>query len=176
MNTPDLVIAGHYDFRLVALSIVETLEAALGLVAERDRTALVATLATEARRITLAQHASAGLLAGDGPDVSAFCAIGVPAATGTAMRPRSIDGTIFTSVIGKGRPLRLRKRNGIADRLGLPAGQPPISSFLTVPIASATRAHGWLFLSNKLGTDEFTEADERVAMALGTIAGVRLEG
>jgi signal transduction histidine kinase len=46
---------------------------------------------------------------------------------------------------------------------------------LSVPIASPGRVYGWLSLRNKLGADEFTEVDERVALTLAAHTGIAYE-
>jgi len=155
--------------------IAATLEAAVRAAAERDPAALLKTVCAETRRIVLAQHASAGVLAGDGPAVDAFRTSGVAPAIEAAMRPSSIDGAVLSVVIGERRAMRRRKPDNRPDSLGLTPTHPPVSSFLIVPIASPARPYGWLFLGNKLGTDEFTDADERVAVALGAFAGIAYE-
>jgi signal transduction histidine kinase/CheY-like chemotaxis protein len=50
--------------------------------------------------------------------------------------------------------------------VGLPDGFPPVYSFLGVPICYQMQVYGWLCLANKLGSDAFSEADERLAVTL----------
>ncbi len=50
----------------------------------------------------------------------------------------------------------------------LPAGYPLASAYLAAPICSLTRTYGWLCLADKLGSDAFSQEDERV---LGILAG-----
>ncbi|MFZ3286389.1 MAG: EAL domain-containing protein, partial [Telluria sp.] len=72
-------------------------------------------------------------------------------------------------------PLRRTAQGGDARALGLPQGHPPVHSFLGVPIASRERVHGWLYLVDKLGGEEFSEVDERVAMTVGAQIAVAYE-
>jgi len=50
--------------------------------------------------------------------------------------------------------------------LGLPTGHPPVSSFLGVPIATADQIYGWMYFGDRLGAEEFSDEDERVAATL----------
>ena len=44
-----------------------------------------------------------------------------------------------------------------------------------MPIATASGVYGWLSLTHKLGADDFTETDERMAVALAGQAGLAYE-
>jgi signal transduction histidine kinase/ActR/RegA family two-component response regulator len=151
------------------------LEVAEQIAAERDPVALLNTVCTEARHVTLAQHAVLGLLTEEGSTSDRLCTSGLDAETTAGMKPPSVAGALLSAVVRERRPVRTRNPQGRPESLGLPAGHPPVSSLLSVPIASPSRVYGWLSLRNKLGTDEFTEADERVAMTLGTHAGTAYE-
>lgn len=48
----------------------------------------------------------------------------------------------------------------------IPPLHPPIRNLLAVPIATNDEVYGWMYFCNRLGTDEFTEEDERVAATL----------
>ena len=48
-------------------------------------------------------------------------------------------------------------------------------SFLGVPVLVRDAVFGNLYLCDKQGADEFTEEDERLAIALATAAGVAIE-
>jgi hypothetical protein len=50
--------------------------------------------------------------------------------------------------------------------LGLRKPFPPLSAFLGVPIVFQGRVYGWLCLANKLGSDAFSDVDERLAVTL----------
>ncbi|MBV9208606.1 MAG: GAF domain-containing protein [Actinobacteria bacterium] len=73
------------------------------------------------------------------------------------------------------RPLRLADIGRHAQSSGFPAGHPPMSSFLGVPVRVREEVFGNLYLTNKRGGGEFTEDDEAVLVALGAAAGVAVE-
>jgi signal transduction histidine kinase len=123
----------------------------------------------------LAQHAVVGLLTEEGSTRETLYTSGFDAATALGLKPPSVGGTLLSAVLGERRALRRQNPEGRPEALGLPAGHPAVSSLLSVPIASSSRVYGWLSLRNKLGTDEFTDVDERVAVTLGTHAGIAYE-
>lgn len=142
---------------------------------ERDPLTLLNTVCAEARYVTLAQYAVAGLLADQGPATDMLYTSGLAAATTAGMKPPPVDGSLLSAVVRERRPVRTRNPQGPPDELALPADHPSVSSLLTVPIASSRRVYGWLSLRNKLGADEFTDVDERVAVAFGAHAGIAYE-
>ena len=75
------------------------------------------------------------------------------------------DGVIG-EIIEKQTSRRIRNPNGDPTALGLTAAHPPVTSFIGVPIVSRGRAYGCLFASNKLGGEEFSDEDERLATLL----------
>jgi len=176
------------DVRLVRsrLAIVDRLEAekerlkailevSEQIAAQRDPLALLNIACTEGRHATLAQHAIIGLLSEEGSARETLFTSGLDAAAKVSMKPPSVGGDLLSAVVRERRPVRTRNPDGRPEALGLPADHPAVSSILSVPIASASRVYGWLCLRNKLGTEEFTDVDERVAVTLGAHAGIAYE-
>jgi signal transduction histidine kinase len=58
---------------------------------------------------------------------------------------------------------------------GFPANHPDMHSFLGVPIRVRDAVFGNLYLCDKRGADEFSDEDERLAVALAAAAGVAIE-
>jgi signal transduction histidine kinase/FixJ family two-component response regulator len=151
------------------------LEVAEQVVAQRDPLAILLTICTEARQVTLAQHAVAGLLPDKGLTEEILCTSGVDAETTVRLEAPGRRTGPLTAVLQERLPVRARNPGGRPETLGLPADLPPVSSLLSVPIASSSRVYGWLSLRNKLGADEFTDVDERAALTLGVHAGIAYE-
>ena len=61
------------------------------------------------------------------------------------------------------------------DSAGFPAGHPPMRSFLGVPVKVGDRVFGNLYLTEKLGAAEFSEADKELIGALASAAGIAVE-
>src|SRR4029450_5086768 len=73
------------------------------------------------------------------------------------------------------RPLRLRNLGVPHQSVGFPPNHPDMHSFLGVPVLVRGAVFGNLYLCDKRDADEFTEEDERLAIALATAAGVAIE-
>jgi signal transduction histidine kinase len=151
------------------------LDVAEQVAAERDPVALLDTLCSEARHVTLAQHAVVGLLTEDGSAREMLRTSGLDATMSIGMKASSMAGPLLAAVVRERRPVRARNPGGRPEVLGLPADHPTVLSLLSVPIASSSRVYGWLSLRNKLGTHEFSDVDERVAATLGAHAGIAYE-
>jgi signal transduction histidine kinase len=73
------------------------------------------------------------------------------------------------------RPLRLHEIAGHPESYGFPPHHPPMDSFLGVPVRTRDRVFGNLYLTEKVGGEDFTEQDEKVVIALAAAAGVAIE-
>jgi signal transduction histidine kinase len=155
--------------------LAAVLEVAAELAGDRDPFTMLNTLCSRMRHLTLAQHAVIGLLSPDGRPREMLYTSGFDETVESALKPPSADSALLTVVVGARQPVRTRNPGGRPEALGLPVDHPTVSSLLSVPIASWNQVYGWLSLRNKLGLDEFTDVDERVAVALGIHAGVAYE-
>ena len=72
-------------------------------------------------------------------------------------------------------PLRVASVGDHPRSYGFPAGHPPMGSFLGVPIMVAGEPFGNLYLTEKHGGGEFTEADERALVGLAEFAGIAID-
>ena len=66
-----------------------------------------------------------------------------------------------------GRPLR-QSGEGSAFAAGLPQSHPPVKSFLACPIIALGRTCGWMYVADRLGLEDFTVDDERIALTLAS--------
>jgi signal transduction histidine kinase len=72
-------------------------------------------------------------------------------------------------------PLRLDDLSAHPQSVGFPDGHPPMRTFLGVPIRIHDEVFGNLYLTEKRGGGPFTSADEQLAVALASAAGVAIE-
>jgi len=72
-------------------------------------------------------------------------------------------------------PLRLDDLSSHPESVGFPAGHPPMRTFLGVPVRIRDEIFGNLYLTEKRGGGPFTDADEMLAVALASAAGVAIE-
>jgi signal transduction histidine kinase len=148
---------------------------AADIALERNPQALLQRVCEEARRITLARQAVLGLLATGGTETKAVVTSGFDDETASNLTLPSVQGSVIGPVVTRRRSVRRRNPQGRPDMLGLPADHPPVSSLLSVPVATTSHVYGWISLRNKLGAEEFTAADEHAAVTLGLHAGASYE-
>lgn len=86
-----------------------------------------------------------------------------------------VEQGILGRILAEGRSHRLRDLDGRRDMLGLPPNHPPLQAFLGAPMRSATQSHGLIYFGDKVGAEEFSEEDERVALTLAAQLAVALE-
>lgn len=73
------------------------------------------------------------------------------------------------------RPLRLANIASHPQSSGFPAGHPPMTSFLGVPVRIRDEVYGNLYLTDKRDGAAFDEEDETLVTALSAAAGVAIE-
>ena len=95
------------------------------------------------------------------------------AMTAELKRTLRIDDTIRRVLLTR-QPVRGRNPGGDPVTLGLPAGHPPVHSFLIAPLASPSRVYGWFALADKAGGQAFSDVDQRIATTLGAQVGMAL--
>jgi putative nucleotidyltransferase with HDIG domain len=155
------------------------LEALVQLVlqigSEREPGRLLEIACDAARVIVGARYAAIGMLEEGGQTLEHFVTSGLdPEAIARIGSPPTGKG-ILGKLLREGQPLRLRDIGLEPDSVGFPPGHPPMRSFLGVSLASPTGIYGRLYLTEKIGASEFSEEDQRVAIALGAQVAVAYE-
>ncbi|HEY2282927.1 MAG TPA: GAF domain-containing sensor histidine kinase, partial [Solirubrobacteraceae bacterium] len=151
------------------------LDVGRALVAELDPETVLERILEEARAITGAQYAALGVLDEGRNELERFLTSGVDESThraiGNLPRGRGVLGVLIEDP----RPLRLADVGQHPQSYGFPPGHPPMRSFLGVPIVIRGRGWGNLYLTEKQGGGEFTEADEESAGVLAQWAATAIE-
>jgi signal transduction histidine kinase/response regulator RpfG family c-di-GMP phosphodiesterase len=138
------------------------------LAAERDPEQVLEKFCSAARDIIGAEHAGVGVLAEDGRALRYYCHCEVcESGDDENARPQASE-ELLDRLLKSGHPLRLSDMAGTLDVEHLASPAVSMQSFLGAPILSPSRGHGWLYLTNKLDAEEFSEADERLAVTLAT--------
>jgi len=150
------------------------IEVGRGLVTDLDLAVVLEQVLQTARELTGARYAALGVLNDDRTELSQFLTSGVDEGTHEAIgfppRGRGILGVL----IERPEPLRLAEISLHPDSYGLPAGHPPIRSFLGVPVIIRGRAWGNLYLGEK-DSGEFTDRDQQAAVILADWAAVAID-
>ncbi|WP_426072408.1 EAL domain-containing protein [Janthinobacterium sp. DSP2-3-3] len=149
------------SLQAVSLRLTALIELGIELGAERDPRALIEAGCKVAQNICVSKYACIGVLEAGAEKLSYFSSCG---AEKNLERIASAPRTgILNRLLEQRQPYRVNGLKGDPGALGLPDTHPPVHSFLGVAIASRERSHGWLYLVDKLGANEFSEVDERVA-------------
>ncbi len=151
------------------------LEAARGVLSDMDLEAVLARLLEAARNVCGARYAALGVLDPTRKVLERFITAGIDEDTrrriGAYPRGRGVLGEL----IERPAPLRLRDVGAHPRSYGFPAEHPPMHSFLGVPVHSGGEPFGNVYLTDKVGAEEFTEADERALVLLAGFAGVAID-
>jgi signal transduction histidine kinase len=147
------------------------------LMSELDTEAVLQRILGEAREITGARYVALGVLNEQRTELERFLTAGLDhEATlrkigGELPRGRGVLGVLVEDP----RPLRLRDVASHPQSFGFPPRHPMMKSFLGVPILIRGQAWGNLYLTEKQGAEEFTEADEEAAVVLAQWAATAID-
>ena len=155
--------ASLITLQTIALRLSAVVEAGLEMASEREPKALLDLFCRAAQDVISARYVAVGILDAAGDSIETLFARGFSAEELGRFGARRGE---LGRVLSQRRASRLAGLDGSIEPAGLPAGHPPIQSFLGVPIASPGRVYGWLYLADRLGAPEFNEDDERIAATL----------
>ncbi|MGI9108391.1 MAG: response regulator [Pyrinomonadaceae bacterium] len=145
------------------------------LAAERDPEQVLEKFCRAARDIVGAEHAGVGVLSGNSKTLRYFCHCDVCVAGGAHNVSPQASERVLEKLLAERRPLRLSEMAGTLEPEHLSSPGVSMQSFLGAPILSPAHAYGWLYLTNKDNAEEFSEADERLAVTLATQVAVAYE-
>jgi len=147
----------------------------VALTSELSLESLLQRLTELAAELTGARYAALGVIDASGSHLERFVTHGIDAETRTAIGDPPHGRGILGALIHDARPLRL---HAIADdprSVGVPPNHPPMTTFLGVPILLRGVAYGNLYLTDKEGGEDFTEADQELVEVLASQAAVAIE-
>jgi signal transduction histidine kinase len=145
------------------------------LIAETSVEGALDRIVVVAAEVIGARYAAIGVLAPDGRLLERFVTHGIDDATRTLIGPPPRGHGILGLVIREARPIRLPDLERHPDSYGFPPHHPEMHSFLGVPIVGRRGGFGNLYLTEKLGAEEFSEEDEHIAVLLAATAGALVE-
>ena len=163
-----------------ALSVTEgrlraLFAAGLAVTSELSLDALLRRIVEVAAELTGARYAALGVIDASGSELEQFITHGIGddlrAEIGDLPRGRGILGVL----IREAKPLRLRDLAEDPRSVGFPPGHPPMRSFLGVPIMLRGVAYGNLYLTEKQGSEDFTDEDQELVTLLAGQAAVAIE-
>ena len=132
-------------------------------------------IAEAARRLSHAQYAALGVARPGGQGgLLEFVTTGLTMVEEAMIGPRPTGHGILGLLLERADPLRIDNLGTHPASIGFPHNHPPMQSFLGVPLRRGDTTLGSLYLTNKEGEGNFTEADEIAVQALGAHAAVAI--
>lgn len=122
-----------------------------------------------------AQYAAIGVLDPDGRLLESFTTYGMSDAEREKIGPPPRGHGILGLVIREKKVIRLPDLTRHPDSYGWPPNHPPMRSFLGVPIVGRRGTFGNLYLTEKIGTAEFSDDDVRIARLLAAQTAAAVE-
>ncbi|HEU5261782.1 MAG TPA: GAF domain-containing sensor histidine kinase [Gemmatimonadales bacterium] len=151
------------------------LAAGLAIFSEHELEVVLQRVTDAARDVVGARYAALGVLNPEGTSLTRFVTSGLShaerARIGELPRGRGLLGL----VIREARAIRTADINRHPQRYRFPPHHPLMKSFLGVPIVARDRVFGNLYVTEKVGADEFDAEDERIAVLLAKQAAVAVE-
>jgi diguanylate cyclase (GGDEF)-like protein/PAS domain S-box-containing protein len=143
----------------------------LHLASERDPLHLLDEVGRGARELIGAKYGCLGVRDKNDDKTAYFVTSGISADIAAKLEQPPLEKGILGAVITERKSRRLFKLDRDPEILGLPAGYPPVHSFLAAPVASLKYVYGWICLTNKMGADEFSDEDEQLLTILAAQVG-----
>jgi len=166
-----------YDTITDPVTLRRLLEATLLLESNLHLGDLLSHIVEEAQSLADARYGALGVLDATGTEVVEFHVSGLyPEDEARLLAgPFPTGRGVLGLLIDDPRPIRVAAISDHPASVGLPPGHPPMTSFLGAPIKVRDQVYGNLYLTDKIGAEEFTADDEAVIAALAVAAGIAVE-
>jgi signal transduction histidine kinase len=128
-----------------------------------------------ARNVVGARYAALGVLGEDRKTLVQFVTSGLDENTRRRIGDLPTGRGLLGHVIQEGKPIRSADISQHPLRYGFPSHHPPMKSFLGVPVRGRGGVFGNLYLTEKIGADEFDAEDEAIAVLLAAQAAGAVE-
>lgn len=151
------------------------LQVARDVLSELDVDEVLGRVLASARTLTGARYAALGVLDEGGVKLARFLTAGMDEDEELRIGPLPTGHGVLGELIRNPEPLRIADVSSHRRAYGFLAGHPLMRSFLGVPIMIGGHAYGNLYLTEKEGAAEFTEADEEAAVLLAEFAGLAID-
>ena len=164
----------HGDANLLPPAVQALDQAVRGISGDLDVDRVLQHIVDRVRELVSAQYAAIGIVDRDGA-IERFVTSGISdeqrARIGDLPRGHGLLGLI----IRENRAFRIPEISTHPESYGFPEHHPPMSSFLGMPITNRGIPVGRLYLTNKLGADEFSEADQALVEVFALHAGIAID-
>ncbi|MDR3710690.1 MAG: GAF domain-containing protein [Capsulimonadaceae bacterium] len=165
-------LSAHEYSRSVVLGTAS--QVALDILASRQGVEALRHIADAARTLAGARYAALGVARPDGNGLMEFVTVGLTSEEESEIGPRPTGRGVLGLLLNRTEPLRIEDISKHAVSSGFPPNHPVMKSFLGVPIRRGDQILGSLYLTDKIGSLAFSEADEDAVQALGAHAAVAI--
>ena len=155
--------------------LLRLIDAVLMIEAAVELPVLLRHLIEEACSLVDARYGALGVLNEARTGLEPFITVGLGDAEEEAIGARPTGRGVLGVLITDATPLRLKDLGTHPDSYGFPAHHPPMKSFLGVPVRVRSVVYGNLYLTDKIGADDFSDQDQSLAEALAVAAGIAIE-
>jgi len=145
--------------------------AGLALTSELDRDEVLQRVADQARLVANAKYAALGVFDEEGV-VETFTTSGISEEERARIGPLPRGQGILGYLARERKPLRLRDLHAHPASIGFPKDHPPMNSFVGAPILLRGEPLGNLYITEKIGADEFSTGDEEALETLAAQAAI----
>jgi signal transduction histidine kinase len=151
------------------------IEAGISLAAEQALDRLLQEVVDVARELTGARYAALGVVNDAGTGLSDFITSGLSPQQRERIGNLPTGHGILGLLVRDARPIRLADMNDHPVSVGVPANHPHMRAFMGVPVVTRGRVFGNLYLTEKQGGAEFTDADLTLARTFAAQAAVAID-
>lgn len=155
--------------RLIALH-----KASLDLIKDVSLDHLLEQIAAIACEQADARYAALGVLDDNGKLVK-FITVGMTDEEIKSMAHPPVGKGLIGELMDTEYPLRIPVIQDHPHSAGFPPHHPPMTSFLGVPIRTANQQLGQIYLTEKIGSPEFTADDEKIIQMLAAYAAAAIQ-
>jgi len=159
--------AALQDVQSLGLRLTGLIELGNVLASVRGPADLVAIFCRAIQDILSARYAGVVMIDAEDRTLQQFTALGLGDSARAEVAAQIAHCPAQERVLVSGRPLRQSGEGG-AFTAGLPQSHPPVKSFLACPIIALGRTCGWMYVADRLGLEDFTADDERIALTLAS--------
>ena len=154
---------------------IAALDEATRAIAEiLDLDAVLQVIVDRVRGLVDSRYAALGIANAAGR-LERFLTVGIDAETRARIGPLPVGHGLLGVIIRDGTSLRIPDIAAHPGSYGFPPHHPPMRSLLGVPITVGGRAVGDLYLTDKIGADEFSATDQRIVELFARHAGIAIE-
>ena len=150
-------------------------DAAMALASPLPLDRLLQVLVDVSRELLGARYAALGVINAEGTELDDFITSGLTAEQRARIGNLPRGHGILGLLIRDARVLRLRDLREHIASVGVPPNHPPMKSFLGAPVMAKDRVFGNLYLTDKIGAEEFSAEDEIVVQVLAAQAAIAIE-